>query len=114
MPTAIILSADLQFQTMSKEEANRLLLERIKFVKEKQDNTKANAGSVFRYHYKLGEELKGTRVGQVSFSRKTGNWILNHGEGSADDVQALIDRAIDLHRARGLKEPGIEWTVWDA
>lgn len=112
MSQPIVLSAELRLNRMDVAEAKQLLIDRIQFCKEKQDNTAPNAGSVFRYGFELGQELKDTSEGGASFSSKTTNWILNRGGSSASDVKRLIEMAKRAHEERNLPSPTLEWTMW--
>lgn len=75
-----------------------------------------SCGSVFRnppgdHAARLIEAagLKGTRVGGAGVSDKHANFIINHGEASAADVEALIERVRDaVERTSGVRlEPEV-------
>lgn len=60
----------------------------------------ASAGSCFKnpkndYAGRLIEKvgLKGKRVGDMEFSQKHANFLINHGKGRFDDAMQLIDEA---------------------
>ncbi|WP_035994116.1 FAD-binding protein [Leptolyngbya sp. KIOST-1] len=54
------------------------ILERCKWSKENQDNAIPNCGSVFSSaDPKILESIKGLRIGEARFSKKTSNWISN-------------------------------------
>ena len=76
--------------------------EKIKNLLEKRGNSQpvqsANAGSVFRnptgdYAARLLEEsgLKGHQIGGASYSTKHANFIINHGDATANDIELLIE-----------------------
>ena len=69
-----------------------------------------NCGSVFRnppgdHAARLIEQcgLKGERIGGAEISRKHANFIINTGQASAADVEALIERVMErVERAHGV------------
>lgn len=88
----IIISAIFQFQPMSLVESERLRKERIDLCRQKQDNIAPNFGSVFMECNSMIMKivkLVGVRKNKVSFSKKTGNWLLNGG-GSYEDALKCI------------------------
>jgi UDP-N-acetylmuramate dehydrogenase len=79
---------------ISREEIKRLLQRRVA----SQPLTQPNAGSVFRnppgdYAARLIEScgLKGLRLGDAQISEKHANFIVNLGQASAADIEALIE-----------------------
>ena len=109
---AVIISAELELEPIEPAIAKQRLTERIRFTKDTQDNTRPNAGSVFCKGLALGDELRGLRIGDTMFSRKTSNWILNLGGPTSDDLQLLLQECDRRHLEKGYKPPELEWTKW--
>ncbi len=115
----LIISAIFELEKADKEEVERKILEKIDFRKNKHPLEYPNAGSVFKniplesipqgFKTELSQYvkndpipvvpaakiiflagLKGKRVGDVAVSDKHTNFIVNLGEGKADDVKKLI------------------------
>lgn len=110
-PNWVILSALLELEVVPGAQVREAVRERMEYTRRHQDNKTPNAGSVFKRNYKLDQELRGARVGGASFSTLTGNWIVNLN-GTSSDIRKLVDKAIRLHRKRGLPEPILEWDAW--
>lgn len=95
----IITSVVFQFPKMSLEESGKLKKERIELCRNVQDNSAPNFGSVF---YECNSAIMkwvkflGISNNKVSFSKKTGNWLLNKG-GTYNDVMACIRKVELLH-----------------
>lgn len=96
LPEEWFISADLQFELRpgAHEGEVRALLER---RKASQPIGEWSCGSVFTnppgdHAARLIEAagLKGFRIGDASVSQKHANFIINHGEASAADVESLI------------------------
>jgi UDP-N-acetylmuramate dehydrogenase len=103
--------------------------DRIKFFNEKRRSTQPwgarTFGSTFR-NPKGGEKaarllenagMKGAREGDVIFSEKHANFLINTGQATAADALRLIDRARVSVRASAGVELGLEvklWGVFDA
>lgn len=103
----VILGATFSFDKIDVNELKKLKNERITFSKNRQDNSGYNFGSVFmdndsRIMSMLKKLGPGYKNG-VRFSRKTGNWILNSGEGTYDQAIKLINRVEKLHKIIGKK-----------
>jgi len=81
--------------------------ERIRSLIEENRNTRSarghyrypNAGSIFKNDYSVGKPagqlidetgLKGTRIGDAEVYTRHGNFIINRGKATADDVYSLI------------------------
>ena len=79
---ALILGARFKFPEQDPTASAVKVDARRKHVKETQDKSAPNFGSVFRDSSGRAMSLirkRGLAVGGISFSRKTGNWILNGG-----------------------------------
>lgn len=107
---AVVLTATLQLETSSPQAVQAKMREFADYRRETQPGG-ASVGSMFKnppgtHAGKLIEEagLKGTRVGDAEISEQHANFFINHGEGSAADVYALIEKA----REEVLKQFGIE------
>lgn len=105
----VILGGKFAPPAQPKEKGLELIAERMRYVREMQDNNLPNAGTVFAHRFRLYEELKGERVNDAQFSTKTPNWILNLGKATCDDVCLLIRKAQVKHLLRGRLPPRLEW-----
>ena len=95
--TAVVLNATFGLMKSTPKEVKG----RISEIAEKRKSSQpkgSSLGSMFKnppgnYAGRLIEEagLKGTQVGGVEISRDHGNFFLNRGSGTADDVDKLID-----------------------
>ncbi len=111
-PDWVMLSATLKLDHCNPEAVSEAVKARMQFTRRTQDALLPNAGSVFKTGMVLGEQLKGFKVGGAMFSAKTANWILNHANGTSEDVLFLIEIAKRTHRDNGLPEPELEWIIW--
>jgi UDP-N-acetylmuramate dehydrogenase len=102
------LAATLHFEGPSSEQATRALLER---RRETQPIGEWSCGSVFTnppgdHAARLIEAtgLKGLRVGGAVVSTKHANFILNEGQATARDIEALVGQVQrEVERAQGLR-----------
>ena len=83
-----------------KREIEEKIREILKYKKEHQPLNFPSAGSIFKNtkDFSAGEliekcGLKGKRIGNVEISKRHANFIVNLGEGRAQDVIKLIDLA---------------------
>ncbi len=97
-PELVILSAELELKTGNKEEIQKKMKEYLDYRKEKQPLEFPSAGSVFKNPPDISAGqfidqcgLKGKRIGNVEISKKHANFIINLGDGKAEDVMKLID-----------------------
>src|SRR5574339_210272 len=97
---AIVLAAELRLQNSTKE-AVRTTIEQFGAHRKTTQPPGASMGSMFKnpngdYAGKLIEAagLKGTRIGNAEVSPLHGNFFINHGTTSAEDVRALIQLVI--------------------
>ncbi len=110
---ALILGATFKFPKQDSSDSAAKIDARRKHVKRTQDKSAPNFGSVFSKSSGKAMALirkKGLAVGGISFSRKTGNWILNGG-GSFDDAMSLLGKAKAMNRLFG-KKAKLEVRVW--
>ena len=95
----IILSATFRFLYQDAEETEKKIKERLEFSKKFLSADKPSCGSVFcrgnRFLFRL---MRGMRVGDAMFSKKTSDWISNMGDAKGSDVIKLIRKAEKLHR----------------
>lgn len=97
----IILSAEFQFEEQCKEVSEKLKNERIALCKKKQDNSAPNMGSVFcECNRKIMSLMRIMNIGKgnVRFSRKTNNWLLNTGNGTFEDACWTIEQVQRIHK----------------
>lgn len=111
---SIILSATFRFPEQDLAVSAERIRARRELVKETQDHSHPNFGSVFR---KCDPRIMsvvrkvGLRKGGASFSRKASNWLLNDGATFADAL-GCIERVERLHRL--LRRPcEREVVVWE-
>ncbi len=105
----VVLRARFALPPQEKDRGLELITERMRYVREAQDNRFPNAGSVFARRFRLHTQLMGDNVGDAQFSKRTSNWILNTGQASCADVLRLIRRAQWRHMVRGHLPPALEW-----
>lgn len=112
----IVLGAILTFPSVDIEDAQRKREDRIKLVKELQDNSGYNFGSVFReYNRYIMQVVRllhfGYKDGMI-YSKKTSNWLVNKGNGTYSQAVRLIEKIVKLHRFLGMKIV-LEVIRWD-
>ena len=97
-PELVILSAELELKNGNKEEIRNKMKEYLDYRKDKQPLEFPSAGSVFKNPLDVSAGqlidqcgLKGKRIGNVEISKKHANFIINLGDGKAEDVLKLID-----------------------
>ena len=97
----IVTSVLFMFPKVDMNEAEKAKKARIKFSKDKQDNSKPNFGSVFMT-FSPGvmelEKLLKAGNSKAGFSGKTRNWMLNKDDAGFDDVVKAIKKAEKMHR----------------
>jgi len=110
----IILSVVFEFPDQDIMVSNQLKEERKKLVKQFQDNSAPNFGSVFSVVdlniLKRVVFISSFSFKKVKFSKKTLNWMLNYG-GKYKDAIYLIEKVKKEHRRFG-KECKIEVIIW--
>lgn len=111
----LVLAVRMQFSEIEPTESESLRQNRIEYCKQFQDNSKPNFGSVFSESNSLIMKLMQKKLfgkkGNMMFSSKTPNWLLNCG-GSFDDAIFLIDRVEKMHKIIG-KPCKREVVVWN-
>jgi UDP-N-acetylmuramate dehydrogenase len=111
----IILSA--VFELPSQDEAVGLEKKetRMKHVREHQDRTFPNVGSIFNKNYgRIARRImRGKRHGNAMFSKRNGNWIINLGNATSEEVQFLIRRARLVNFFFTLKTAKLEIEIWE-
>ena len=112
----IVLGAVLSFSSVDIEGARKQRKDRIKYVRNLQDSSGYNFGSVFREYNKYIMQLMrllhfGYKDG-IMYSKKTSNWLINKGNGSYKQATDLIEKAIRIHRLLGMSIV-LEVIKWD-
>ncbi len=111
----LILGATFKFNKMSIGDSKKLKNERLELCKSVQDNSGYNFGSVFmESDWRIMQLVKIIHPGYkkgVTFSKKTGNWIINSGEGTFNQAMSLIKTVQKMHRILG-KEAILEIILW--
>ncbi|MBO6307883.1 MAG: FAD-binding protein [Oribacterium sp.] len=99
MVNPIILDAHFRFHNEEKDKLREARESRMKLVKEKQDNTKPNFGSVFcKSNTKIMKILCSiSNKKGVHYSKKTPNWLLNDN-GTYEQAIHEIKKAERLHK----------------
>jgi len=87
--------------------------ERMRYVKITQDFNQRAAGSIFKSaRHRFFDLVKGMKIGDAQYSKKTTNWINNTGSAKAVDVLRLI-RIVKLLNLVTLKRAQQEIEVWE-
>ena len=97
-PHWIVVAAKLKLTKKDSREMEDLMADRLRRRKETQPLDKPSAGSCFRnpedgYAWKLidGIGYRGYRLNDVCVSEKHSNFIVNEGEGTADDYLRIVN-----------------------
>lgn len=91
----LILSATFKFKELALK--GNPVADRCKWSKENQDYSAPNCGSVFKEaDPNILNALKGIRIGNTSFSKKTRNWILNDSKNHIP-IMLLIEASKIIH-----------------
>lgn len=102
----VILGATLRLMPRPREETERRIQERLATSRKFLGAGLPSCGTVFfkgnRFIFRLLRLLH-PKVGGLSFSSKTSNWIGNHGGGTLSDLKRLVAMTERLHRALGQK-----------
>lgn len=114
---ALVISATLQLERGDGEEAKQLMAKLTRERNETQPIKTKNCGSVFKNppgdsagRLVQAAGLKGLREGHAVVSELHGNFIVNEGGATADDVRRLIERVMaEVKRRFGAQiEPEVE------
>ena len=96
-PHWIVLSCKIELSLKDPKEIKELMDERLKRRKDTQPLDKWSAGSCFRnpegtYAWKLIDELgyRGHKVNDIEVSEKHSNFIVNNGNGKAEDYLNIV------------------------
>lgn len=110
----IILSCEFCFEKLDPDEAKKLCVERINLCKQVQDNSLPNFGTVFCVSdpriMKLMMTVFFRKRGNIRFSKKTPNWLLNDS-GRFQDAIRLLHRVQNIHKILK-KECRTEVVIW--
>lgn len=110
----IITGADLKFYEQDIEISKQRINARIIRCKERQDHSGGTFGSCYktsnRYIMKVIQKLS-IKKGNIKFSSKTSNWMLNMGDGKFTDAMSLIGTVQNIHKLFG-KNVDLEVRVW--
>ena len=94
----IVLSATFKLKKGNKEELKKVMNERMQKRIDSQPLEKPSAGSVFKnpegmFAGKLIEDagLKGKTMGGAKVSEKHGNFIINNGGATGEDIRNLVN-----------------------
>lgn len=97
--SVVILEAYFRFKNQKPEVTEALIKERLDYSKKYLSADKPSCGTAFckgnRYIFRL---LRGLRVGDAMFSKKTSNWISNVGNATYEDVCKLINKTQRIHK----------------
>ncbi|MBU0744513.1 MAG: UDP-N-acetylmuramate dehydrogenase [Gammaproteobacteria bacterium] len=110
-PDEWFVAANLVFARGKKSEAQEKIQTYLKKRANSQPLNKPNCGSVFRnptgdYAARLIEScgLKGKTIGGAQVSEKHANFIINHDNAKAIDIEALIQEIMDtVEKSTGIK-----------
>jgi UDP-N-acetylmuramate dehydrogenase len=114
---ALVVSATVQLQRGDGEEAKQLMARLTRERSETQPIKTKNCGSVFKNpagdsagRLVQAAGLKGAREGSAAVSTLHGNFIVNEGGATANDVRRLIERVMtEVMRRFGVQlEPEVE------
>jgi UDP-N-acetylmuramate dehydrogenase len=111
----VILEINFNFVECTKELITYNLEQKMDRVKKYQDHSGRNFGSVFRKFNRYLMQIvriASIKSGNVRFSKKTSNWIINTGDGSYKDVLKLIKKVKFYHKFI-LSDADLEVIIWD-
>ncbi len=107
IPGACFSAAFFRFRVGNKSLSNKTMKELLNHRRETQPLGLRTAGSVFcnppgGYAGQLIEQcgLKGMRIGDAEVSTKHANFIINHGNATAADIENLIEQVHDTVREK--------------
>lgn len=110
----IVLAAEFQFEPVDIRVSMKERDERIQYCRTVQDNSYPNMGSVFcECNFGIMRLFKIIQMGKgnVHFSRKTYNWLLNKGNGTFMEAEWTINKVKKVHDILN-KKCELEVIVW--
>lgn len=110
----IVLEAVCEFEKGSPEFFGQKRRERMEYCRTYHDAGKPNFGSVFRcssLHIMKLMQKTAFGVGDIHFSKKTSNWLINEGNGTFSQAYALLKCVMFFHRLLK-KDCELEIIVW--
>lgn len=102
--SCLVLGAILRLSPQSPDETERKIQERLETSRKWLDAGLPSCGSVFKRGNKFvfrAFRWLHPRSGALAFSRKTSNWIGNHGAGTLSDFKKLVGKMQRAHRMLG-------------
>ena len=111
----VVTGVKFKFDEQAVIDTERAKKERIDYARKRQDNSGFNFGSVFcQCNPKAMQVIKqiGLKSGDISFSRKTNNWIINKGQGTFGDAMKVMNKAKFVNKIFGTKTE-LEVVIWD-
>lgn len=112
----VIIGAEFIFAPQDQKVSQKLIEERLNLCKETQDISMPNFGSLFKKSdpkiMGIFKKLSCKKSKKCHYSKKTGNWIVNGGMGTYEQVMQLIKRAEFLHNMFG-KQCEREVIIWE-
>lgn len=106
----IILEATFELNDREFNIGEKKIKERIDYVKENQHRNYPNVGSIYKAG-KSGKILKLLSYFKIGDCKFKGNWIINLGDGRAEDVLKLLKISKVLH-CLVMKKPKLEVEIW--
>ncbi len=95
----VVLGVCFALPMQSEEIGVNAKKERMKLVRKYQDSGCANFGTVFSTaNHHIMKLLRGVKIGNAGYSKKTPNWICNYGDAKAKDIVKLIKVSKLLHK----------------
>ena len=111
-PGKIITKAFFTFPYQEKEITKKKIKERVDFVKVYQEPQKPSLGTIFSaVDKRIIRKMKGLRIGDAAYSKKTQNWISNLGNAKYSQVITLIN-IVKLISFVMRKKAKLEIKIW--
>lgn len=109
----LILGATFRFPKQDLSISREAVNNRLSKCRQNQDNSAPNFGSVFSdcsLKAMTFIRKRGLSNGDITFSKKTNNWLLNNG-GNFHEVCSVLDRAIFINKLFA-KQAKLEVRIW--
>ena len=111
----VILAVLFRFSQDEMEVLEKRRNKRLEYSRHRQDSEGFNFGSVF-FNYssgamKLIRRFRLCHSGEIAFSGKTLNWLVNKGDGTFKQAVKVIRRAACINRLFGIKAE-LEVIIW--